>query len=225
MTTLQASFAIFAKDVTAERRTKEVFNTMVVFALVVIVIFSFAFEPTAEETRSIASGLLWVAFLFAGILGLNRSFAREMQNDCLEGLRLAPVDPAAICLGKMLGNLAFMLVAELIILPFFAVFYNMNLFRRAGWLALILLLGTWGVAATGTIFAAIAANTRMRELMLPVLFLPVSVPLLIALVEATAVLLSDEPMAAASLWLKLMVGFDVVFTTLALFGFGYVLEE
>ena len=130
MTTIQASFAIFAKDVTAERRTKEVFNTMLVFALVVIVIFSFAFEPTADESRAIAGGLLWVAFLFAGILGLNRSFARETQNDCLDGLRLAPVDPAAICLGKMFGNLAFMLVTELIVLPFFAVFYNMNLFRR-----------------------------------------------------------------------------------------------
>lgn len=225
MRTLEASLAIFAKDVTAERRTKEVFNSVLVFALVVIVIFSFAFEPTAEETRAIAGGLLWIAFTFASLLGLNRSFAREMQNDCLEGLRLAPVDASAIFLGKMLGNLVFLLVTELIVLPFFAVFYNIELLRRPGWLALILLLGTWGLAAVGTIFAAIAANTRLRELMLPVLFLPVSVPLLIGGVEATTLLLSEQPIAEASLWLKLMLGYDLIFTTLAMIGFGFVLEE
>lgn len=225
MRTLQASLTIFAKDVTAERRTKEVFNSVLVFALVVIVIFSFAFEPTSEETRTIAGGLLWIAFVFAGLLGLNRSFAREQQNDCLEGLRLAPVDASAIFLGKMLGNLLFLLLTEVIVLPFFAIFYNIALLRRAGWLALILLLGTWGLAAVGTIFSAIAANTRLRELMLPVLFLPVSVPLLIGVVEATTVWLSDQPIQEASLWLKLLLGYDLIFTTLAIFGFGFVLEE
>lgn len=225
MTTLEASLIIFAKDVTAERRTREVLNSVLVFALVVVVIFSFAFEPTAEESRTIAGGLLWIAFTFASLLGLNRSFAREEQNDCLQGLRLAPVDASAIFLGKMLGNLVFLLVTELIVLPFFAVFYNIDLLRRPGWLALILLLGTWGLTAVGTIFAAIAANTRLRELMLPVLFLPVSVPLLIGVVEATTVVLGEQPIAEASLWIKLMLGYDLIFTTLAFFGFGFVLEE
>lgn len=222
---LRAGVNIAAKDFLVERRSKEVFTTMMVFALIVIVIFSFAFEPTAEETRRIAGGLLWVAFTFAGILGLSRSFARETTNECLQGLLLTPAGPEAIYLGKLVSNVAFMLVAEAVVLPVFAVFYNIGLGSRLPWLIGILVLGTWGFAAVGTTFSAITANTRMRELMLPLLLLPISVPLVIAMVEATAIWVAGQPMREASLWLQLMVGFDILFTVVSLLVFPYIVEE
>lgn len=223
--TWRISLAILAKDLVAERRTKEVFNALLVFGFMVAVIFSFAFEPTSEEAQRIAGGLVWVAFFFSGVLGLNRSFARETANECLQGLRLAPADPGAIYFGKLLGNLVFMLVAELILLPFFGIFFDVHFWREPGWLLAILVLGTWGFAALGTIFSAVSANTRMRELMLPVLLLPLSVPLLIAAVQATTTLLQGLPMSSASLWMKLMLGFDVIFTTLSWFVFEAVIEQ
>ncbi len=222
---LKAGFAIAAKDFRIERRSKEVFTTMIVFAFIVIVIFSFAFEPTAEETRRIAGGLLWVAFTFAGILGLSRSFARETTNECLQGLLLTPAGPGAVYLGKLGSNVAFMLAAEAVVLPVFMVFYNIGFGSRFSWLVGILLLGTWGFASITTTFSAITANTRMRELMLPVLVLPISVPLLIAMVEATATWIAGEPMREAYLWLRLMAGFDVIFTVASLLVFPYVVED
>ncbi len=221
----RVSFAIAAKDFLSERRTKEVFNAMLVFGFMVAVIFSFAFEPTSEEAQRIAGGLVWLVFIFAGILGLNRSFARETLNECLQGLRLGPVGPGAIYLGKLLSNFAFMFVAELILLPFFGMFFDVHFWREPAWMIAILVLGTWGFTALGTIFSAVSANTRMRELMLPLLLLPLSVPLLIAAVQATTTVLRGLPMSDASLWIKLLIGFDVMFTTLAWLVFEPVLEQ
>ncbi len=225
MDTLRASLAIFRKDLLAERRTKDVSIAILLFGFTVAVAFAFAFDPTSDEARRIAGGLLWLAFLFASLLGLNRSFARETANDCLQGLRLMPVDLGSIYLGKLLSNLLFMLAAELVLLPVFNVFFNLNLFERPGWLALILLLGTWGVASLGTIFSAVSANTRMRELMLPMLLLPLTIPVLIAAIESTTILLRGLPMREAELWIKLLAGFDVIFTVLAWLLFDSVVQE
>ncbi len=225
MDTLRASLAIFRKDLLAERRTKDVSIAILLFGFTVAVAFAFAFDPTSDEARRIAGGLLWLAFLFASLLGLNRSFARETANDCLQGLRLMPVDLGSIYLGKLLSNLLFMLAAELVLLPVFNIFFNLNLFERPGWLALILLLGTWGVASLGTIFSAVSANTRMRELMLPMLLLPLTIPVLIAAIESTTILLRGLPMREAELWIKLLAGFDVIFTVLAWLLFDSVVQE
>lgn len=219
----QGAYAIARKDLLAELRSKEVFNPMLFFGLMVIVLFSFSFEPSAEETRRIGGGLLWMAFLFAGLLAMNQSFPRETADRTLHGLRLAPVPASALFAGKFAANLVFVLLAELILVPLFAVFFNFPVLPVAGPLLLLLVLGTWGLVATGTFFSALTLHTRMRELMLPLLLLPIAVPQMIALVEATAELFREQTMA--SLWFKMLVGYDVIFTTLALLLFGFILED
>ena len=220
-----AAFAILRKDLRAEFRTKEVFNAAVVFALLVLVIFSLAFQPSSQEATEISGGLLWIAFAFSAVLALSRTFAREVPNDCLLGLQIAPISPAAVYAGKLLGNVIFLSSMELILLPLFAVFYNLRLWEGGGWLVLIVFLGSWGLAAVGTTFAAIATSVRLRELMLPVLLFPIEIPLLLSLVQATtAVVRGGDSMADLGIWLRLCFGFDVIFTTLSLYLFEYVLE-
>ena len=221
----EISLAILAKDARAERRTKEVLNTSLLFALIVLVTFSFSFEPTAEETRRISGGLLWVAITFAGILALNRSFARELPNDALLGLLAAPVSPAALYLGKVLSNVCFLFLMELLVLPLFAVFYNVSVLRHAAPLAAILLLGTWGFAVLGTMLAAMTVTIRTRELMLPVLLFPLLTPLLLAMVQATTAVLAAQPWRTYQLWMKTMAGFDIIFTVASLLLVEYVLVE
>ena len=217
---------ILRKDLRVEFRTKEVFNSAAVFALLVIVTFSMAFEPSAEQTREFSGGLLWVAFTFSAMLGLSRTFAREVHNDCLQGLRMAPISAAAIYTGKLLSNILFLGLIEAILLPLFAVFYNVRLWPVAPQLAVIVLLGSWGLAAVGTSFAAIATNIRLREMMLPVLLFPIEIPLILSLVEATtAVIRGGETILAPEIWLRTALGFDIVFTILSMFLFEYILEE
>lgn len=220
-----AAWALLGKDARAERRTKEVLNTSLLFALIVLVVFSFSFEPTAEETRRISGGLLWVAIMFSGMLALNRGFARELPNDALQGLLAAPVSPASIFLGKALANALFMLVMELLIVPLFAVFYDVKVARAVVPLAAILLLGTWGFAVLGTLLSAMTITARARELMLPVLLFPLLAPLLIAVVEATTAVLAAQPWRTYQLWMKTMAGFDVIFTVASLLLVEYVLVE
>jgi heme exporter protein B len=221
-----AALAILKKDLRAEFRTKEVFNAAVVFALLVLVIFSLAFQPSSQEATEISGGLLWVAFAFSAVLALSRTFAREVPNDCLLGLQIAPISPAAVYTGKLLGNVIFLGVLEVILLPLFGVFYNLRLWEAGRWLLLIVFLGSWGLAAVGTSFAAIATSVRLRELMLPVLLFPIEIPLLLSLVQATtAVIRGGDSLADMGIWLRLCLGFDVVFTTLSLYLFEYILES
>ncbi len=215
--------AILKKDILTELRSREIFSSMFVFVLLVTLIFNFAFELRVEDVVKVAPGALWVAFAFAGILGLNRSFILEKDKGCLEGLLLAPVDRSAIFLGKWLGNITFMAFIELLTLPIFSALFNINLFQPA--LFLILLLGTFGFAGAGTLFAAIAVNTRAREVMLPVLLFSISIPIMISAVKATGVILDNSPLSEASNWIRLMVVFDVLFTAISLLTFEYVLEE
>ena len=225
MDMLRTAWAVFAKDLLSERRTKDVSNAVLLFGFTVAVAFTFAFDPTTEESRKIVGGLLWLAFLFSSLLGLNRSFAREVNNNCLEALRLMPQDTGAIYLGKLLSNLLFLLLAETILLPVFAVFFNVSLWHRPFWLLLILFLGTWGIAALGTLFSAVSAITRMRELMLPMLLLPLSIPLLIAAISSTTTLITNAPMKEAEFWLQLLLGFDIIFTVLCWLLFDTVIQE
>ncbi|RLC78253.1 MAG: cytochrome C biogenesis protein, partial [Chloroflexi bacterium] len=199
-------FAIIWKDVRSEWRTKDIFSSMFAFVILVILIFSFAFELRVENVKRVAPGVLWVAFTFAGVLGLNRSFILEKDKGCLDGLLLAPADRSAIYLGKMLGNVFFMAVVELITLPIFAALFNVNLFRPA--LFLIIALGTVGFAGVGTLFAAMAVNTRAREVMSPVLLFSVSVPIIISAVKATGAVLDNSPLSELVPWLRLLLVFD-----------------
>jgi len=220
---LRKVLAIVHKDIIAELRTKEMFSSMFVFALLVIVIFNFAFELRVANVKQVAPGVLWVTFTFAGMLGLNRSFILEKDRGCLEGLLLAPVDRSAIYFGKMLGNLIFMLVVEAIVLPIFWVLFNPPLFSPA--LILIIVLGTLGFAGVGTLFSAIAVHTRAREVMLPILLFPIVVPLMIAAVKITGGLLDGQPLSEMRNWLNLLVGFDIIFLTVSYMTFDYVVEE
>ncbi|HEY0704272.1 MAG TPA: heme exporter protein CcmB [Candidatus Acidoferrales bacterium] len=224
MSTARAARILLAKELRLEFRSRELLTATIIFALVVVVLFSFAFDPTAAESRRYGPGLLWIAFLFAGSLMLNPSFSREQSNDTLDALRLAPISPFAILLGKMLANFIFMSVAELVLVPVFAVLYNLSLAGIVWRLILVLVLGTIGLTVTGTVFSAVSAHARMRELLLPLLLLPILTPLLIASVESTASLFQDPP-ALDRTWVAFLAGFDIVFMTASWLLCDYLLED
>jgi heme exporter protein B len=224
MTTARAAAILLAKELRLEFRTRELLTTTVVFALIVIVLFSFAFNPTVEESRRYGPGLLWIAFLFAGSLMVNPSFAREQSNNTLDALRMAPISTFAIVLGKMVANLFFLALSELVLVPAFSIFYNVSLSGIVCRLLLVLFLGTLGLVVTGTVFSAISARARMRELLLPLLLLPILAPLLIAAVEATASLLTEQPTLDRT-WVSFLAGFDLVFLTASWLLCDYLVEE
>ena len=225
MSYLRKVFAIVWKDIVAEFRTKEMFSTMFVFAVLVIVVFNFAFDlrVSGERVRQFAPGALWVAFTFAGVLGLNRAFILEKDRGCLEGLLLAPVDHTAIYFGKMISSVLFMLVVEALMLPVFTAFFGVNLFDLG--LVLVIVLGTVGFASVGTILSAMTAQTRAREVLLPILLLPVAAPVLIAAVKATSGILDGLALSEVSRWLQLLLAFDIIFPAVAFMTFDYVVKE
>ena len=208
---------IFGKDLRAELRSKEAINASLSFALVILLLFSFAFDPSAEQTREIAGGLLWIVFAFAGTLILNRSFVRELPNDCLDGLIAAPISSAALFLGKALANFVLVLVVELVSLPIFGIFYNVRWAQQWWSLLLVLVLATWALTVIGTIFSALTVNLRIRELMLPILVYPIMIPALLGAMEVTGPLIAGKPLDGELLTgLRLLVGFDIIFTALSL---------
>ncbi len=219
----QAVAAIIWKDIRAELRTKDIFSSMMVFALLATVVFNFAFELRVPDMKMVAPGIIWVAVTFAGTLGLNRAFVIEQDKGSLAGLLLAPMDRAAIYFGKMLGNLIFMLVVEACLLPLVMIFFNLPILTGSH--VLVLLLGTYGFAAVGTIFSAIAVNTRAREVLLPILIFPVLIPVLVAGVKMTGGLLDGETLGSMGHWLQLVGIYNVVFTVAAYLTFGFVMEE
>ncbi len=224
MSTVRAAAILAGKELRAELRTRELLATTIVFVLVVVVLFSFTFDPTSAESRRFGPGLLWLAFLFAGSLMLQPCFLKEQQNDTLSALRLAPIEPFSIFLGKLAANVLFMFLAELLLLPIFAILYNVPVLGVLWQLLLVFLLGSVGIAGLGTTLSAISAHARMRELLLPLLLLPALAPVLIASTEATAGLLAETPEFRRQ-WLGFLVAFDVVFLTATwLFG-EYLLEE
>ncbi len=224
MSYLRKVFAIVAKDVATELRTREMLSSMFVFSLLVILIFNFAFDLRAENQKTLAPGVLWVAIAFAGMLGLSRSFIMEKDRGSMEGLLLTPVDRSAIYLGKMLGNVLFITVVEAIILPIFIVFFNLSA-EDLPLLVGVIILGTIGFAGVGTLFSAMAIHTRAREVLLPVLLFPVVIPVLLSAVKLTAAILDRLPFADVQNWFSLLVAFDLIFMALSFILFDYVLEE
>ncbi|MBI4908396.1 MAG: heme exporter protein CcmB [Acidobacteria bacterium] len=213
---LRQTLTIAGKDLRSEIRTKESLNAAVSFAVVILVLFSFAVDPSADQIKEMSGGLLWLVFAFAGALVLNRSFARELGNDCLDALVASPVPSSALFLGKALANFVLLLIVELVALPVFGVLYNMSWARQPLLLAPVLLLATWGMTVIGTIFSALTVNLRLRELMLPMLIYPMMIPVLMAAMRLTTLLVNGEAIPADDqIWFRLLVGFDVIFTSLA----------
>jgi heme exporter protein B len=227
---LPLMLAILRKDVRTEVRTRQMISSMFVFAVLVLVVFNFTLFLDEVRAIELGPGILWVAFVFAATLGLNRSFAIEGENRCLSGLMLAPAPRSAIYFGKLLSNVLFMLVMEAFVLPLFVVFFNLSLWEllapsELATFVLVLVLGTIGYAAVGTILAGVAANTTMREVLLPVLLFPVSVPMVIGAAEATRLLFDENPDTSPWIWIRVILVFAVVFLIVSWLTFEYVIEE
>ncbi len=220
--------AVFLKDLTLEWRRREALVTICLFSILIVFIFrlNFGLDPTREETFRLLPGLLWVAFAFSGVWGCNRSFASEKENGCMDAVILTPMDPGILYLGKVLANLLFILVAELVVVLVTVIWFNLD-FRQSlnGWLFLSIFLGTLGYVAVGTLFAAIAVNTRMREVMLPIFHFPVAVPVFIYAVGATSGSLRGQPVEEFSYELQMLVSIGIIFTVVSYMLFEFVTEE
>lgn len=214
-------WAILVKDIRYELRSKQTWTSMGMFALLILVIFNFAFDLHVDNKAAVAPGALWVAFIFASLLGLGRTIAAEREQGSMDRLLLCPVNRKAIYLAKLLGNVLFIGVVELIALPVYGTLFDVPLF--AGGLIPIVLLGTLGIAIIGTLFATMAAATRARELLLPILVFPLIVPVVIAAVRATEALLA--PAANEPAWLGLIIAFDIIFLSVSMLTFQFVIEE
>lgn len=219
---LKLTAANVAKDLRLEWRSRDVFNSMLFFAVLVVVIFSFSFEPTVEESQRMAGGLFWVAFLFSTVVALNQSWARELRNGVLDAYRVSPSAPESLFLGKCLGNFIFVALLECLMVPLFVLFYNLNSAGPIWQLLVVLLLGTWALVINGTFFAAVSLRTRNRELMLPLLLLPVSIPAVVSMVKGTTYVLTGE--FSPAIYIKFLAVYCVVFTAASYTLFDTVLN-
>ena len=219
----RATLAIIRKDLAAEMRSRELISAMLVFSLLVVLIFNFALELDRAARENVGAGVLWVTFTFAGTLGLNRAFATEKDRGSLDGLLLAPVDRTVIFFGKLVGTLVFMLIVEAIVIPVFSILYGISLFQPM--LLVVVLLGTLGYAAVGTLLASMAVQTRTRDVMLPILLFPVAVPVIIASVKASVGILTAADWSDIALWFNMLIVYDVIFLAVATMVFDYVVEE
>ncbi|MBI5964630.1 MAG: heme exporter protein CcmB [Chloroflexi bacterium] len=220
---IKATLAIIQKDLSAEFRSFELISAMLVFSLLVIIIFNFALELDVKVRQSVTSGVLWATFAFAGTLGLNRSMSVEKDRGCMDGLLLAPVDRSVIYFGKAISNLIFMLIVEAVVLPVYSMLYNVNLFRLD--LLGVILLGSIGYAAVGTLLSTMSAQTRTREVLLPILLFPVAMPVLLASVKASSGLLAGAEFSEVLAPLNLLIVYDVIFIAIAFMVFDFVVEE
>jgi len=216
--------AIAWKDLTAERRTKANFNAVLFFTALILLLFGFALGPDQQALRDAAAGILWLTVLFGGVLSFNRSYEMELEGGALEALLLYPGDRRALFVGKLLANLAFLVLIEAILVPVAAILYDLPLVRGGGFFG-VLLLGTIGFVTLGTFYAAMASRVRAREVLLPLLLFPMLVPLLLSSVEATKALLVGNMMGDAASWIRLLAVFDVIFLVASFFAFEYVIEE
>jgi len=225
MSYLQHVLDHLRKDLRLEWRSRDSVNGMLFFALLVVVVFSLAFDPTAAESRRIAGGILWVAILFATITALNQSWTREQRNHVLDAQRMAPSPASALFLGKALANMLFVLVVEAVLAPLFIIFYNLHALGNVWLLLLVMPLGTWALVCNGTFFAALGLRTRNRELMLPLVLLPISLPALLAMIQAaTGILTAELDPIQVKLWVQLLAGYDIIFTVVCLLLFDTVLS-
>jgi heme exporter protein B len=210
------------KDLQLEWRSRDSINGMLFFTLLVVVVFSLAFDPTAAMSRQIAGGILWVALLFASITALNQAWTRELRNRVLDAQRMAPSPPSALFLGKALANLLFVALVEAVLAPLFVILYNLHVLGQAWMLAVVMPLGTWALVCNGTFFAALGLRTRNRELLLPLVLLPISIPALLGMMQATTDILTGE--AEPGLWIRLLLAYNIAFTTVCLILFETVLS-
>ena len=217
--------AIVWKDLTAERRTKANFNAVAFFAGLILLLFGFALGPDTEALRSMAGGVLWLTVLFSGVLSFNRSYEQELEHGALEQLLLYPGDRRSIFVGKLIANLTFVLLVEVVLIPLAAVLYDIPIWSVLAPLSLVLFLGTFGFVTLGTFYSAMASRLRAREVLLPLLLFPMLIPLLISTVQATTAILAGDLMDLSGAWLSVLVVFDIVFFTGALFAFEYVIED
>jgi heme exporter protein B len=220
-------FSHLRKDLRLEWRSRDAINGMLFFALLVVVVFALSFDPTGfpTTTRQISGGILWVALLFASVTALNQSWTRELHNQVLEAHRMAPAPASALFLGKAIANLLFVLVVEAVLAPIFVVFFNLHVLGNTWLLALILPLGTWAIVVNGTFFAALGLRARNRELLLPLILLPVSLPALLMMVQATTgVLTGDLDAIQIRTWITQLAGYDIIYTTVCILLFETVLN-
>ena len=213
--------ATLRKDLRLEWRSKDAINSMLFFSLLVVVVFSFSFDPNAEESRRIAGGLVWVAFLFAAVVALNQTWAREIRNQVLDAYRVSPAPANSLFLAKAIGNFVFVSVLEALMTPLFIVFYQLRSLGPVWQLLIVAALGTWALVVNGTFFAAMSLRTRNREIMLPLLLFPISIPAILGMVQATTAILTGE---GARFWIALLLSYDLVFTTACLVMFETVLN-
>lgn len=224
MNYFKAVFAILKKDILMELRTKETVNATLVFGVLITLVFSFISEPGSKTEQETAGGIFWMAVTFSGILGLNKTMMSEIQGGNFEALMLAPIDRSAVFFGKVLSNFLFLTILEIILVPLFLVFYNINLVSH--WLmAVIILLATYGYSVTGTLFSMISVRTKTREIMLPLLMLPILIPVIIAAILSTNIFLLGYDIMHSYNWIKLMAVFDVIFTAVIFGIFGVIIEE
>jgi heme exporter protein B len=217
--------AIVWKDFITELKTRELFSSMFIFALLVIIIFVFSVNLSIVGAREIGPGVLWVAFLFAGTIGLNRSFMLEKENGCLQGLLLAPLDRTALYFGKLVSNFVFLLIMEAFILPLFMIFFNIDLIQHLLPLLYVILVGTLGFCAIGTLLSSLSVNLKTRDIMLPILLYPLMVPIVIGSVQMTGQVLSGEPLSDMMNWVSLTLCFDVIYIAVSIMTIDFVLEE
>ncbi len=219
----QAMWAVVWKDISAEWRSREMFSAMLIFSLLVVFIFNFSLDLNPKTQREVTAGMLWVTFTFAGTLGLNRSMAIEKDRGCLDGLLLAPVDRSAIYFGKVIGNLVFMFMVELIVLPLFSIFYNINLFNLG--LLVVVVLGSIGYVVVGTLIATMTVQTRTRDVLLPILLFPVVLPVIASAVRASTFFLQGQSMDYIWPNINLIIAFDVIYIAIAYMVFDFIVEE
>ena len=222
---IAAALLVARKDLAIELRTRSAFLSVVVFALLAMVIFFFAWDPTAVTSTDLAPGVLWVTFTFAGLLGLHRSFGVEMQDRAMDALLLAPVERESIYLGKAIANTVFTAALLLVAVPALALFYNLPFGASLATLGVVALLAAFGLVAVGTLFSSMSVNTRLAELLLPMLSLPFFVPIVMASAGASTPLIAGRPATEAMPWLRILVAFDIVFAAACALAFPYTLEE
>ena len=216
---------IIWKDFITEIKTRELFSSMFIFALLVVIIFIFSINLSLIQASEVGPGVLWVAFLFAGTIGLNRSFILEKENDCLQGLLLAPMDRTALYFGKLVSNFVFLLIMEVFTLPLFMVFFNIDLLPHLLPLLYVIFVGTLGFCAVGTLLSSLSANLKTRDIMLPILLYPLIIPIIIGSVKMTSQVLAGEPLSSMMNWVSLTLCFDIIYIAISIMVIDFVLEE
>jgi len=222
---LNKVWAIIRKDIITELRTKELFTSMITFSLLVTVIFSFAFGFSTSAARLAVPAMLWITFSFAGVLGLSRSFALEKEGNAVLGLLLTPTDRSLIYFGKLISNTLFVFVVGIIIVPMFVLFFNLGFTDTILPLVPVVFLGSLGFVAVGTLFSAMAVNTRLREVLLPILLFPVIIPLIVSAVKLSGIVLEGKPLSSGASALQLLIAFDIIFIAACAVVFEFVIEE